>query len=123
MPRNQPSLSDIYSGTYTPTLTDTLNLDSSTANECFYTRIGNVVSVYGLLSIDPTAIGIVNCDISLPISSNIASGDVSGVAVATNRDEHGSIYGVATTDVARLYVDAKVSVSISMRINFSYKII
>src|SRR5688500_4743620 len=35
----------LTSGTYTPTLTNTTNLDGSTAYECQYLRVGNTVTV------------------------------------------------------------------------------
>ena len=45
---------NIFSGTYTPTLTNSTNVAASTPVECFYTRVGNVVTVTGQVSIDVT---------------------------------------------------------------------
>lgn len=45
---------NVFSGTYTPTLTNSTNVAASTPVECFYTRVGNVVTVTGQVSIDIT---------------------------------------------------------------------
>ncbi len=58
------------SGNYTPLLSNVLNLSASQAFECQYLRVGNVVTVSGRVSIDPTAAGPTQLSISLPISSN-----------------------------------------------------
>lgn len=38
---------NLLSGTYTPTITGLLNATSLTANQCFYTRVGNNVTISG----------------------------------------------------------------------------
>jgi hypothetical protein len=47
----------IISGTYTPTLTNSVNLDASTAFLSRYIIIGDVVAVMGSCQVDPTAAG------------------------------------------------------------------
>lgn len=74
------TLIDLKAGTYTPTLTNTTNIDASTSYQAQYMRIGNVVSVSGKVDIDPTAAGSVTLGISLPIASNLTNNeDVGGV--------------------------------------------
>lgn len=75
----------IASGTYTPTLTNVANLDASTAYECQWVRVGNVVIVSGKVDIDPTAAATpTQLGISLPIASNLgALEDCSGAAAAS----------------------------------------
>lgn len=81
---------NILSGTYTPTLTNAANLDASTTNVCQYLRVGNVVTVSGLVDVDPTTNGsTTRLGISLPIASTIANvfecaGTASGIATASN---------------------------------------
>ncbi len=72
-------------GVYTPTLTNTANLDASTAYECQYLRVGGTVSVWGKVSVDPTlAATATQLGISLPIASNFgAEEDCGGTAFAT----------------------------------------
>jgi hypothetical protein len=62
---------DPPSGIYTPVLTNVANVAASTAYECQYVRVGNVVTVSGQVDIDPVA-GAATCQlgISLPIASN-----------------------------------------------------
>lgn len=80
------------SGTYTPTLNNTTNVDASTAYECQYLRIGATVTVSGRVDVDPTAAAATVLGISLPIASNFgavedcagagASPEVAGLSVA-----------------------------------------
>lgn len=74
---------EMRSGTYTPTLTNTTNIDASTSYKAQWSRIGNVVSVSGKVDIDPT-IGVATATslgISLPVASNFANAqDCAGVA-------------------------------------------
>lgn len=60
---------NVFSGTYTPTLTNQLNIASSSAGVCQYMRVGNVVTVSGRVTITPTAVGTVELLISLPIAA------------------------------------------------------
>lgn len=69
--------------TYTPTLTGTFNITATTAYQCQYMRVGSTVVVSGRLDADPTAAGITNVRISLPIASAVAATpDVGGTASA-----------------------------------------
>lgn len=69
---------------WTPTLTNVLNLDASTAFECLYIRLGTTVVVAGRVSVDPTApAAATTLGISLPVASNFgAVEDAVGVAFA-----------------------------------------
>lgn len=75
-------LGAITSGTYTPTLTNVTNVAASTAYSCQYMRVGSVVTVSGIVDVDPTATGQTQLGISLPIASALPSAvtDVAGVA-------------------------------------------
>lgn len=63
----------VDSGTYTPTLTGVVNVTGTTANQCFYSRNNSVVTVSGIISVDPTAAGDVQVGISLPVASAFAT--------------------------------------------------
>lgn len=75
------------SGFYTPTLTAVANVAASTSAQCQWMRVGNVVTVSGTISIDPTAAAtLTQLGISLPIASNlsVAGGtECAGTAVRT----------------------------------------
>src|SRR3972149_5740087 len=61
-------------GTYTPTLTNVANLDSSTAYPCSYVRIGNIVLVGLYFEANPTTtLVLTQVRVSLPIASNFTS--------------------------------------------------
>jgi hypothetical protein len=64
---------NVFSGTYTPSLTNVTNVAASTATICQYMRVGNVITVSGQVSVDPTATGNTEFRMSLPVASNFAS--------------------------------------------------
>lgn len=72
---------NIFSGTYTPTLTNTTNIASSTAFRCQYMRVGNVVTVSGRVTIDPTASGtLTELSMTLPVNASLVDQeDLAGV--------------------------------------------
>lgn len=80
-------ITNLASGTYTPTLTIVANLDTVTAFTCQYSRVGSFVMVTGKLEANPTAAGVVQVGISLPIASAFTAveqcgGSASAPAVA-----------------------------------------
>jgi len=60
-------------GIYTPTLTNTTNVDSSTAYSCQYLRNGKSVTVSGRVDVDLAATVATELEISLPITSAFAN--------------------------------------------------
>jgi hypothetical protein len=87
------ALSLVAYGTYTPTLTNTTNLDGSTAVTCQYLRVGTMVWVSGRVNVDPTAGAATELGVSLPVASDFANteecggaGVASGAAVAITAD-------------------------------------
>lgn len=94
----------VASGTYTPTLTNVTNITASTAYQCQYMRVGNVVTVSGKIDIDPTSTGASELGISLPISSGVpndyeAAGNSNSGA---NINLHGAIRADTVNDRAAL---------------------
>jgi len=61
------------SGTYTPTLTNTTNLDASTAFACTYIQIGNAVFVAWRFEADATAAAACVMGMSLPVAANFSA--------------------------------------------------
>lgn len=73
---------------YTPTLENVTNISASTAFECAYFRVGNVVHVSGRADFDHASPGLVELGISLPIPSEFtATSDLSGVGVGNNNND------------------------------------
>lgn len=75
------TLQYIASGTYTYTITNGTNVAASTAATCVWTRTGNSVTVRGTITIDPTATGLTELQITLPIatSSLVGGGVISDI--------------------------------------------
>lgn len=68
----------LASGTFTPTLFNTTNIAASTAYECNWLRVGNVVTVSGKVDIDVT-LGIASeLGMSLPIASGFTADENCG---------------------------------------------
>lgn len=98
--------------TYTPTITKVTNVSSSVAAQCQYSRVGNTVTVSGMVQIDPTSASVATeIGISLPIASNFtlfthcsgsaaAKGSVSlsGAILADTTNDRASLQFINTTD-------------------------
>lgn len=94
----------ITAGTWTPTLSNTTNIASSTARLSNYIRIESKVICSGAFTIDPTIAGLTTLGISLPVASaltttyqlrGVANTAIAGVGQA-------EILGDATNDRATL---------------------
>lgn len=91
-------------GRYTPTLTGVANVAASTAYECQFTRVGELVVVSGKVDVDPTAAVSTQLGISLPIASNLGAAEhCAGTAVCpTIASQSAAILGDATNDRAQM---------------------
>jgi len=114
-----------YAGTYTPTLTNVTNLAASTAYSCQYIAVGNVVHVSGRADEDPTAAGLCQLGISLPVASNIANAnECAGAASAPGiAGQSAAILGDATNDRATMEWIAVDTTSQAMYFSFMYRIL
>lgn len=79
-------------GKYTPTLTNVANLAASTAYECQWLRVGNVVTMSGRVDVDPSGAGAsTQLGISLPVASAFgALENGAGVAFASGVASQGA---------------------------------
>jgi hypothetical protein len=92
---------DLATGFYTPTLTNVANLSASTAARLRFKRLGDTVSVFGKVTVDPVCAGVLTrLGISLPIVSNFAAAeDCAGIAVMSDvAGDSAAIIGDATND-------------------------
>lgn len=93
------NLNTIDSGTYTPTLTNTTNITSSTASVCQYMQTYSTVVVSGQVTVQATASGACNLKMTLPVASNFtSSGQAAGVIVTTTAG--GTAFGAVLANVA-----------------------
>lgn len=116
----------LTSGTYTPTLTNVANLDTSTPYEAQYLRVGTIVTVSGKVDVDPTLTATVTrLGISLPIASNLgANEDCAGVAFASGIAGQGAvILGDTVNDRAQMEWVAGDITNQSMYFIFTYSVI
>ena len=123
-----PAASDgnVFSGTYTPTLTNNTNIAASSAAVAQYIRVGNVVTVSGQVDIDPTATGDTVMGVSLPISSNLnAQTQCAGTFISLSgvTFQGGSIYCDSTNDRATFRFAASNTANFSFQYQFTYKVI
>lgn len=123
-------LKNELAGTYAPTLTGIDNVAAvSAGNAPFqYLRAGDIVSVSGSLSIDPTASATpTSVGISLPIASDLAfSGQLNGIG-ASNPDgaleQFGVIAGDTTNNRAQLGFAAASTDNKLWHVQFMYLIV
>lgn len=85
------------SGTYTPTVSNTVNVDASTPLAAQYFRVGDVVTVAGEVDVDPTATLTTSFELSLPIASNFSATNNAGGGGGVN---YSSVPGVLVRAVA-----------------------
>ncbi len=120
------TLTNTTSSTYTPTATNVTNITSSTPNNASYERVGNIVTVFGSITVTETLAVASQVDVSLPVASNLgAATDLNGLgnsdaAVASNI----IIKGDATNDRASIYFTAlSVGGNGIIYYSFQYKVI
>lgn len=112
----------VTSAGFTPTLTNTLNLDASTAVACAYSRNGNEVVVRFSANVDPTATGAVTLKMSLPIASNLGGTSLWGGGAST-LGEAVSVVADATNDLAQIQLVATSTANHGIQGMFGYTII
>lgn len=114
------------SGVYTPTASGAINLDASpTMTQAQYLQVGDVVTVSGLFTADPTAAGTARFDITLPVASNLgAAEDLAGVAFGGGVAGLGAqVVGAAAGNAARFLWVAVDLTSQQFSYTFTYRVI
>ena len=114
----------LTTGSYNPTITSVTNITATTSySTTKYSRLGDIITVFGKFIADPTSTGATEIDISLPISSDITGDDdVAGVAsCATTTGEVLTILGDATNNRARVMWTATDTSSRTFFFIFHYK--
>ena len=114
------------SGTYTPTATNVTNITSSTPKITSYTRVGNIVTAFGTITITNTLAVASEVDVTLPIASNLAAAtDLNGTGTM-NSTASVNLYinGDATNDRARIYfTSAGVGQTSTIYFTFQYSVL
>lgn len=125
MSRIYPSLGDMYSDIYIPTITDVANVASSliTDGEFNYSTDGSIVTVFGVIRIQATVIATeTNLRLSLPITSTFAT--ASQLAGCINSASTGGkiTANITTNDADIKYTADSTGSLVIMSVNFSYAI-
>ena len=110
-------------GTYSPTATAELNLDSVSASTAQYARVGNTVTVSGEATIDPTAgTSSTTFRLSLPVSSNIGATAQCGGAGVQNYTAFPAAFirGDATNDACQFLFQSGGTGSTTLNFSFTY---
>lgn len=117
---------NIASGTWTPTGTALVNLDSVTPGAGQYIRVGDVVTVGIQVLINPTASGPVAFALSTPVTTAFtSSGEASGVALSLNgaTAELGSVVAQAASSDVVVSIENTATISVTSIVSFSYQVI
>jgi hypothetical protein len=122
---NVTVLSDLTSGTYSPTISNSSLLNGSyTINTFFYTRIGNIVTVYGSIELASTSTGgAVSFDLTIPVASSISSlDDITGNCMAHPDDYQGRILGNTGDNEASVLLVTDTTNPQTYNFNFIYEV-
>lgn len=93
------TVSQVASGTYTPTMTSVSNTDSTTAYVTKFVRVGQVVTITGRFDHDQTAGGTSTFRMSLPIASDFAlATDADGLVTGGGLTMGGQYISADTTN-------------------------
>ena len=119
---------DIYSGTYTPTLTTVANLSGThTAVACQYLRVGKTVTVSGKFTANTITAGttLTRMRVSLPIASDFAQDYELAGNMGNDAFDPGCIKADATNNEAevRWYPASTASTSKIVWFHFTYQIL
>lgn len=109
-------------GTYTASITNVTNVGTSSITTCHYQRRGDMVEVFGEITIDPTATGDTKLRISLPVASGITNSyELSGQATTFDNVQSVRIYHELGEAVFRLNASVDASSHVySFRFIYKY---
>lgn len=117
-------INSIYSsGTYTPTLEETLNITGAALISATYTKIDNIVNVMIALTATPVSFSDVQIDIALPFNRNVSTNLLSGIATGAtaNANFSAQVSLISESKAAIIYKVSTSGVS-NITANFSYSI-
>lgn len=112
----------VTEGTWTPTCTNVANVAAVVPQLSYYYRIGNSVTCWGTMTIDPTAAVATQLRVSIPVASAFIGNELDGVF--TSLVSWGHIFTDAANDAAlfRYTPDAGLA-NQTFNFHFSYKVV
>lgn len=120
-----PSSATVTSGAYVPTLTVNANCSSPTADSCFYTRVGNIVTVTGHLYVTATTAGTSSSLlIATPINSSTTAHSAWGAVSNVSSSSIGAfiIGGPSFNEVQLTFQSTANANLLNYYFTFSYKV-
>lgn len=114
------------SGIYSPSFTSVANLDTITGSNAQYMRVGNVVTVSGTFTADPTVtLTQTTFGMSLPVASNFGNSfELAGVAACGNiASQSAEVDADPTNDRANVTWVASDTTSQNWSYTYTYQII
>jgi hypothetical protein len=109
--------------TWNPILTNTTNIDSSSAYLSSYMQLGDIVHCSGMVDVDATAASACVLSVSVPVASDFANVyEASGLLVGQGGGVVGSIEADATNDLVLFKFTPTGTASVSYFFNFTYQV-
>jgi hypothetical protein len=118
---------NVYSSTWTPSITNGTNTASSTAVECLFSRVANQITFAGAVTITPTLPATeTRFTLSLPVASNFtlardAAGTFWSITSAT-QNQGGSILGDTATDTLAFRMTPASTTASTYHFSGSYRV-
>lgn len=112
------------SGTYVPGLTNTLNITSSASSTCFWYQVGDMVTVFGAVDVDPTSTGDTVLQMSIPITSGLTSAPQGLAGTAASTAISGEIVSIFAGEGVAIFEWVAVSTAArTLNFQFSYYVV
>jgi lysophospholipase L1-like esterase len=113
------------SGTWTPTITGVLNVDSTTVSEGQYMRVGNVVTASFHVNINATTETLgTTARFTLPIASNFTlASQLAGGGGMPNPNNGVAAFADATNNEGVIYMNAATDSGFDVYVSFTYQIL
>ena len=110
-------------GTYTPTITNRVNIDSITPQVTSYIRVGNIVHVGGAIVVNSTTTVTSSFEMSLPIASDFTSQyNLAGVGTNQSYEVAIIIASIANNTAVFTWIAADID-PVILTFNFTYRIL
>jgi len=111
----------LSSGTYIPVITGGINISNISVSDCQYMRVGNTVTVSGIIALATTILGVAAFTMSLPITNLVFTDFYQAAGTATTINAIvGSGYGAFSSNTGSHLVNGVVTVPDTGPYNFSF---
>lgn len=114
---------NVSSATYFPTLTNTTNISSSSANVCYYSQIGNIVTVSGQISFTTTSAAAFEIRISVPVAVTFGGSTQANGTFSDGITVSGAVTSFPTSSTVRLLGTSTTTLSRSNSFIFQYTVL